>query len=158
VAHNAQASVARIPCRNDSGYALQSSKGRGGVLVAVTGIQGVRPISGVCGQVIDESGVAQTVQRAFANATGSGNTQVVAAQGAGVRIRVLSVFAIATTAVTIKFQSATTDISAGFPVGANSGFAIVNNHGIFQTAANEALNINLSGAVATGVQVTWVPA
>lgn len=103
-------------------------------------------------------GVAQTVQRAFANATASGATQVVAAQGAGVKIRVLSVFAVATTAVTIKFQSAATDISAGFPVGATSGFAVVNQHGLFQTAANEALNINLSAAVATGVQVTWAPA
>lgn len=127
-------------------------------MVVVAGVQGARPIAGVCGHVIDENGATQTVQRAFANATGSGNTQVVAAQGAGVRIRVLSVFVVATTAVTIKFQSATTDISAGFPVGATSGFAVVNNHGIFQTAANEALNINLGGAVATGVQVTWVPA
>ena len=127
-------------------------------MVAVTGVQGARPIAGVCGQVIDENGATQIVVSAFANATGSGNTQVVAAQGAGVKIRVLSVFAVATTAVTIKFQSATTDISAGFPVGATSGFAVVNQHGIFQTAANEALNINLGGAVATGVQVTWVPA
>lgn len=126
-------------------------------MVAAAGVQGVRPISGVCGQVIDESGVAQTVQRAFANATGSGNTQVVAAQ-TGAKIRVLSVFVMAATAVTVKFQSGTTDISAGFPVGATSGFAVVNQHGLFQTATGEALNINLSSGVVTGVQVTWVPA
>ena len=57
-----------------------------------------------------------TPQRAFANATISGATSVVAAQGAGVKIRVLAVFAISPTILTLKFQSATTDISATFPL------------------------------------------
>jgi hypothetical protein len=32
-----------------------------------------------------------------------------------------------------------------------------NDHGWFETAANEALNVNLSAAVATGVMVDWIP-
>ena len=111
------------------------------------------------GTIVDENGTVRTVNRAFANPTASGNTQVVAAQGAALRIRVLSLFSMAATAVTIKFQSATTDISAGFPVAANGGFVLPRNvDGWFQTAANEALNINLGGAVTAGVQVTWVQA
>lgn len=111
------------------------------------------------GYVIDETGTTRTVQRASATPAASGNTQVVAAQGAGVRIRVIAACVIAATAVSVKFQSATTDISATWPVGANGGFVLPdNNHGWFQTAGNEALNVNLSGNVSTGVQVIWVAA
>jgi hypothetical protein len=102
-----------------------------------------------------------TPQRAFINATTSGNTAVVVAQGAGVKIRVLSVFAISPTILNVKFQSATTDISATFPLDANGGFVMPSNYdGWFQTNANEALNVNLSGVPVgpgAGVQVTWVP-
>ena len=113
----------------------------------------------VGGAILDEVPSLRTVQRAFANASGIGNTEVIATQGSGVRIRVLGVMVIATLAVTVKFQSATTNISAGFPLAANSGFVMpYNPHGWFQTAANEALNINLSLGTATGIQVTWIPA
>lgn len=111
------------------------------------------------GQVIDEVPTVRTVSRSFANATLIGNNEVVATQGASIRIRVLSVLAVATLGVTVKFQSATTDITAGFPLGNNGGVVLpYNQHGWFQTAANEALNINLSLATATGVQLTWVQA
>jgi hypothetical protein len=92
------------------------------------------------------------------NATTTGNTEVVAAQGAGVKIRVLSMAIVSTIAQTVKFQSGTTDISAAFPVAANGGLVMPkNDHGWFETAANEALNINLSEATPTGVQVVWEP-
>lgn len=114
---------------------------------------------GVCGQLIDETGTLRTVNRAFVNATLIGNTEVVATQGGAIRIRVLAVTFVALSAATVKFQSATTDISAGFPIGINGGVAIpYNPHGLFQTAANEALNINLSLGVTVGCQVTWVQA
>lgn len=96
------------------------------------------------------------VLHAFANATGSGNTQVVPAQGMGKIIRVKAVTVVSSQAVTVKFQSGTTDISAGFPVGTNGGFALgYNRLGWFQTAKNEALNVNLSGSSVLGVQVSW---
>lgn len=94
----------------------------------------------------------------FANAASSGNTQVVPAQGAGVKIRVMALSVISTLSNTVKFQSATTDRTAGFPVAANGGLVMAqSDRGWFETAANEALNINLSLATAVGVQVVWVP-
>ncbi len=111
------------------------------------------------GTILDEVPTARGVNRDFVTATASGNTQVVAAQGAGVRIRVLAVFSVANAAVSVKFQSGTTDITALFSLAANGGFVLpYNPHGWFQTAANAALNVNLSAAVSTGVQVIWVQA
>jgi len=111
------------------------------------------------GDLIDETGTPRTVQRDFANPSGTGNTEVVAAQGAGVRIRVLSFFIVTTAANSVKFQSATTDISPTCPFAANGGIAQAGNpHGEFQTAVNEALNVNLSVATATGINVVWVQA
>lgn len=119
-------------------------------------IGGVYPVGG---QIIDENGTVRTVNRAFVNATLLGNTEVVAAQGAGVRIRVLSYTIVALLATTVKFQSATTDISAEMPFAANGGIAVpYNPHGLFQTAANQALNINLSSATTVGINVVWCPA
>lgn len=95
---------------------------------------------------------------AFASPSSIGNTVVVPAQGAGVKIRVMSLAVVSTLAQTIKFQSATTDKSAAFPVAANGGLVLSqNDRGWFEAAANEALNINLSAATPTGVQVVWIP-
>lgn len=92
---------------------------------------------------------------AFANPSTTGNTAVVAAQASN-KIRVLSVAVITTLANDIKFQSATTDITALFPLGANGGFILPPNPaGWFETSINEALNINLSVATATGVNITY---
>ena len=111
------------------------------------------------GVLVDENGTQRTVNRAFANVTASGNTEIVATQGAATRIRVLSVHAQSTVANTVKFQSATTDISAGMPCGATGGYIKPDNpHGWFQTTANEALNVNISVATPTGVDITWVQA
>lgn len=120
-------------------------------------IGGAYPVGG---NVIDEVPTVRTVNRSFVNATASGNTALVAAQGLGIRIRVLSVFLCTSTAVTVKFQSATTDVSCGSSLAANGGFVMPDNpHGWFQTNANEALNVNLSGAATNvGVQVVWVQA
>jgi len=112
------------------------------------------------GTIVDEAPAARAVGRAFVNASSGGNTELVAAQGAGVRIRLLAVFCVGGgSAVSVKFQSAATDISALFALVANGGFVLpYNPHGWCQTNANEALNVNLSGAVATGVQALWAQA
>ena len=86
----------------------------------------------------------------------SGANQLVAA-ASGAKYRVLSVAIVATTAVSVKFQSASTDITGTFPLGANGGFVLpFNEHGWFETNENQALNINLSGAVSTGVQIQYI--
>ena len=123
------------------------------------GTNQIGAVHDVGGEIQDESDTVRTINRAFVTATGLGNTQVVAAQGGLVRIRVLSVQVITTLANSVKFQSATTDISATFPLAANGGFVMpCTQHGWFQTAANEALNVNLSLGTSTGVQVIWVQA
>ena len=93
----------------------------------------------------------------FGNPSSSGNTAVVAAAGAGIMIRVLSLVIVnGATANSIKFQSATTDITCLFAFGANGGMVLDHNKaGHFQTAANEALNINLSGATAVGYLLNY---
>lgn len=129
------------------------------ILTIAAGTTRVGGTYDVGGQLIDEVPTVRTVNRAFVNASATGNTSLVAAQGVGVRIRVLGIIAVSTLANNVKFQSATTDISALFPLAANAGFVLPETaHGWFQTAANEALNVNLSAATATGVQVIWVQA
>lgn len=134
-----------------------------GVTQPVAPVAGTNRIGGtysVGGTVIDEVPTARTVNRSFVNATASGSTAVVAAQGVGVKIRVLSVFVCTSTALTVKFQSASSDISCGSSLAANGGYVMPENpHGWFQTNANEALNVNLSSAATNvGVQVIWVQA
>lgn len=77
----------------------------------------------ISGQVLDAGGIPRTIQRSFANASALGNNQVVAAQGAGVKIKVLAVYSTTTLANTMKFQSGVTDITAAFSLGANGGAA-----------------------------------
>ncbi len=91
-----------------------------------------------------------------ANPATTGNTQLVAA-ATGARYRVLQAAIVSTAANTVKFQSATTDISASWPLGANGGIVLpYNEHGWFETNVGEALNINLSAATATGVQIQYI--
>ena len=90
------------------------------------------------------------------NPNNTGNTAVVAAPGARIMIRVISVALVSTLANSVKFQSATTDISPLWPFAANGGMVLpVNEAGWFSTAANEALNVNLSVATATGVLINY---
>jgi len=94
--------------------------------------------------------------RLGATPSASGATALVAAV-AGAKYRVLAAAVVATTAVSVKFQSASTDITGTFPLGANGGVVLpYNEHGWFETAVNEALNINLSGAVSCGVQIQYI--
>lgn len=86
----------------------------------------------------------------------AGDNQLVAA-ATNAKYRVLSVAIVATTAVSVKFRSATTDITGTFPLGANGGLVLpYNEHGWFETTAGEALNLNLSGAISTGVQIQYI--
>ena len=86
----------------------------------------------------------------------SGDNSLVAAV-AGARYRVLSVAVVSTLANSIKFRSGTTDISGTFPLAANGGFVMpFNEHGWFETAVGEALQINMTVATSTGVQIQYI--
>ena len=66
---------------------------------------------------------------------------------------------IANAAVNVKFQSHTTptDLTGLFYLAANGGFVLpYNEAGWFSTLAGEALDINLSGAIAVGGVVGYI--
>jgi hypothetical protein len=95
-------------------------------------------------------------QYAAIAASSSGDNAIVAAV-TGKRIRVLNYMFMATTPVNVKWRSATTDLCGALPAGANGGASCsFEGMGCFQTAAGEALNLNLSGAVAVGGHLTYV--
>lgn len=97
-----------------------------------------------------------SIKNTFVNTSATGATQIVAA-APGMSIRVISAAVVSTIANNVKFQSAATDISALFPLGANGGIVLsFNEHGWFQTNPGEALNINMSVATATGIQINYI--
>lgn len=97
-----------------------------------------------------------SIKSTFVNTSALGATAVIAA-APGMSIRVIDAAIVTTLANSVKFQSASTDISALFPLGANGGIVLpFNEHGWFQTAAGEALNVNLSVATATGIQINYI--
>jgi hypothetical protein len=97
-----------------------------------------------------------SIKSTFINSSATGNTQILAA-APGMSIRVIDAAIVTTLANNVKFQSATNDISALFPLGANGGLVLpFNEHGWFQTNVGEALNLNLSVATATGVSINYI--
>lgn len=111
------------------------------------------------GLFVDELGVERTIQRAFADPASIGDNAIVAAQGAGVKIRVLGYTLASAGATNARFRSATNSISSLKTLAANTQVsAPFTEHGWFQTNPNEALNLNLSAAIAVGVDVIWCTA
>lgn len=84
-------------------------------------------------------------------ASSSGNNEIVAAV-AGKSVRVHGYVLVANGDVDAKFRSAdAADLTGAMPMGAKGGGVAApwaGEAGWFQTAAGEALNLNLSGAVA----------
>lgn len=94
--------------------------------------------------------------QAIITASTSGNTQVVAAVASKI-IRVLSYNYTCNGTVNVKFQSNTTDKSGlGYFVANTGKVCNWNPDGWFQTNSGEALNINLSGNVAVGGELTYI--
>lgn len=93
---------------------------------------------------------------AVITASASGSTSVVALVAAK-KIRVISYVVVANAAVNIKFQSNATDETGLLYLSANGGVSgAYAPTGHFETNAGEALNINLSAAVAVGGHITYV--
>jgi len=108
---------------------------------------------------VDENGVNRTINSTAVNASSLGSNTCVAARGAGIKIRVIGFVLTSTLAQTVTFLSNAVAISAAFPVAASGGFVVPQTDCLyFETAANEALNINLSAATATGITILWVEA
>jgi hypothetical protein len=89
------------------------------------------------------------VQYAAIDHAGSGDNTILAAQGAGKKIRVLSVFLVASAAVTVRFESGAsgTALTGQMSLAANGGFVLpYNEFGWFETGANALLNLELNAA------------
>jgi len=95
-----------------------------------------------------------TVQYATINATTSGNTQVVGAVS-GKRIRVIAYAVIASATVNIRFRSGSTDITGAMRLVEGGGIAHAYDGGLFETAVNQPLNINLSTNATVGGYVVY---
>jgi hypothetical protein len=91
-------------------------------------------------------------------ASASGATTIIALVAAK-RIRVLALQLVASGAVNAKWQShvTPTDLTGLAYLAANGGYVLPYNPvGWFQTVAGEALDINLSAAIAVGGSITYV--
>lgn len=94
---------------------------------------------------------------AAVTASASGATTIVSAV-ASKKIRVLGIFLVCTSAVSVNLQSHTTTATktGTMPFAANGGISVsFSPVGWFETVAGEALDINLGGAVAVGGQVVY---
>jgi len=106
---------------------------------------------GAVSQDIDrpaQNTTALTLVRVAIDVAASGDNTIIAAQGAGNKIRVIAIVLVVAAAVVVTFKSATTLISGDMSFAANGGFSVASEYGVLQGAANEAFIINLSGAIA----------
>lgn len=105
---------------------------------------------------IPKIGHSSNTKRAFLLSSATG-AALVAAAGAGLKIRVTSLSVVASAAVSFSLASAATAISSAKPLAANGGLVLpLNEFGWYETAANEALNITLGAALAVAVDITYV--
>lgn len=89
------------------------------------------------------------------SAAASGVNALVAAV-ASRKIRVTSLFLVADGAVTAQFRSAANNITGAMSFAANGGIVLpYNKNGWFTTEINEALNVNLGGAVGIRGALTY---
>lgn len=93
------------------------------------------------------------------DASSSGNNTLVAA-ASGYKIRVVDYLLVAGGAVNAKFQSGAsgTDLTGlmDFNASGQGARAVqANDEGLFETAAGELLNLNLSGAVQVGGHMSY---
>jgi hypothetical protein len=93
---------------------------------------------------------------AAVSAASSGQNTVVAAPGAGKFIRVYGYVLVASSSVTAKWQSNTTDLTGAMSFTANSGVASGwARDGWFDCNTNEALKLNLGGALQVSGHVLY---
>lgn len=98
----------------------------------------------------------RNVTHVFVNASTAANTVIVAAQGVGIKIRVLSVFVSAEAANTVRFTSNGVAITADTYPAATGGYVLIPNpNGWFTTNANESLGVELDSADNVGVMINY---
>jgi hypothetical protein len=102
------------------------------------------------------NGVPAQIKYGKIDNSASGQAALVAAV-TGKRIRIISMHFIAAAAVTVKFQSASTDLTGAESYSASGGLVLNENKtGHMQTAVGEAFNINLGGAVNVAGSLSYI--
>lgn len=100
---------------------------------------------------VGRAAIYQGYPRIYAdiNDAGSGDNTLIAAQGAGKKILVTSVLIISDGTVDVRFESGAsgTALTGQMPLQAREGFFAHDPWGLFETAANALLNLELSAAV-----------
>lgn len=99
---------------------------------------------------IYQNGTARTPVFAAIDVASSGDNTLLAAQGAGNKIRVHQLFLVSAGTVTVRFESGAggTALTGQMNLVANTGFVLpFSPIGWFETAANTLLNLELSAAV-----------
>lgn len=93
----------------------------------------------------------------FASVNLSATDVVVAAPGAGKRIRLLAYTLISYGTVNVKWQSNVTDLCGALPLVVNSGLSpAFCPFGLMRCAVNEPLKLNLSGSIQVTGHITYV--
>lgn len=94
---------------------------------------------------------------AVVNESTAASNEIVAAAGAGKKIRVFAVKLVAGGAVSTTWQTAATALEGAVPHAANGGYteSVDPPAFLFETAANEALNLLSSGAVQVSGRVSY---
>lgn len=103
------------------------------------------------------SGGGKTIQFAVINASSSGDNTIVAAQASN-KIKVVSYAFVCSGVVSAKWKSgASTDRSGAMAFDANGGIGLAGTTDahLLETAVNEALVLNLSGAVQVSGHVSY---
>lgn len=102
--------------------------------------------------------VVSEIQTAVVNTAASGNNTIVAAQAAGIKIRVVGFFLVAAGAVVVNLQSGAGGATLTGPMSAVAGVQLSAgpSMGLFDTAAATLLNLNLGAAVQVSGFVNWV--
>jgi hypothetical protein len=87
------------------------------------------------------------VKYATISASTAGDNTLLAAQGPGKKIRVVSYVFVASAATTVQFESSTSgpDLTGAMSIAANGGVSAAHNeYGWFETDADALLNVKLS--------------
>lgn len=95
----------------------------------------------------------------FAKIDQTATTTLVAAQGAGVKVRVVGLLLVNTAAQSLTFKSAAggTALTGAMAVGANGTLVLpFSPQGWFETAANALLELSQSGATQVSGAIAWV--
>lgn len=159
--------------RNDTASSLAGTDGDylpltmasdGSLHVQVNSLPALAATTDNIGAKLDTDNIMQgTTARAPAfaavAASSSGDNTIVAAAGASNKIRVLSYTIVAAGAVTCRWESGAsgTALSGQMSFAANGGaHSAFCPYGLFETAANTLLNLELGGAVSVAGHITYV--